>query len=70
MKKFTNIFIYPPHNFKLKFDGMITNFHLPKSTLLMLISAIIGREKVLDAYSIAINEKYKFFSFGDAMLII
>src|SRR3989344_1563202 len=63
MKKFTNIFIYPPHNFKLKFDGMITNFHLPKSTLLMLISAIIGREKVLDAYSIAINEKYKFFSF-------
>lgn len=66
----TNIFIYPPYNFKLKFDAMITNFHLPKSTLLMLISAIIGREKMLEAYTVAIQQKYRFFSFGDAMLII
>lgn len=70
VKKSTNIFIYPPYNFKLKFDAMITNFHLPKSTLLMLIAAIIGRENVLNAYSAAIKEKYRFFSFGDAMLIL
>ncbi len=70
VNKFTNIFIYPPYNFKLKFDAMITNFHLPKSTLLMLIAAIIGREKLFEAYFVAIKEKYRFFSFGDAMLII
>lgn len=69
-KKFTNIFIYPPYKFKLKFDAMITNFHLPKSTLLMLVSAIVGREKILEAYIVAIQQKYRFFSFGDAMLII
>lgn len=66
----TNIFIYPPYQFKLKFDALITNFHLPKSTLLMLVSAIAGKERILQAYKIAIQEKYRFFSFGDAMLIL
>lgn len=65
----TDIFIYPPYNFKA-IDGLITNFHLPKSTLIMLISAFAGREKVLAAYEEAVKEKYRFFSFGDAMLIL
>jgi S-adenosylmethionine:tRNA ribosyltransferase-isomerase len=65
----TNIFIYPGYPFKA-IDGMITNFHLPKSTLIMLISALAGRENVLRAYHIAVEEKYRFFSFGDAMMII
>ncbi|MCK4260920.1 MAG: tRNA preQ1(34) S-adenosylmethionine ribosyltransferase-isomerase QueA [Halanaerobiales bacterium] len=65
----TNIFIYPGYKFKA-IDGMITNFHLPKSTLIMMISALIGREKVMKAYQHAIEERYRFFSFGDAMLII
>lgn len=65
----TNIFIYPGYEFKA-IDGMITNFHLPKSTLIMLISALAGRENVLNAYKIAVEEKYRFFSFGDAMLIL
>lgn len=65
----TDIFIYPGYRFKV-IDGMITNFHLPKSTLLMMISALIGREKVMQAYQYAIEEKFRFFSFGDAMLII
>lgn len=65
----TNIFIYPGYRFKA-IDGMITNFHLPKSTLIMMISALIGREKVMRAYEHAIEERYRFFSFGDAMLII
>lgn len=65
----TSIFIYPGYEFKA-IDGMITNFHLPKSTLIMLISALAGREHVLHAYEIAVNEQYRFFSFGDAMLII
>ncbi len=65
----TDIFIYPGYNFKI-IDGLITNFHLPKSTLLMLVSALAGRERVLKAYSTAVEEKYRFFSFGDAMLII
>jgi S-adenosylmethionine:tRNA ribosyltransferase-isomerase len=64
----TNIFIYPGYEFKA-IDGMITNFHLPKSTLIMLISALAGREHVLHAYKLAVEEKYRFFSFGDAMLI-
>lgn len=64
----TNIFIYPGYEFK-GIDAMITNFHLPKSTLIMLISALAGREHVLRAYEIAVKEKYRFFSFGDAMLI-
>ena len=64
----TNIFIYPGYEFK-GIDAMITNFHLPKSTLIMLISALAGREHVLRAYEMAVKEKYRFFSFGDAMLI-
>ena len=65
----TNIFIYPGYTFKA-IDGMITNFHLPKSTLIMLVSALAGRENVLQAYNTAVSERYRFFSFGDAMLII
>jgi len=65
----TDIFIYPGYKFKA-IDSLITNFHLPQSTLLMLVSALAGRENILNAYNIAIKEKYRFFSFGDAMLII
>lgn len=65
---FTDIFIYPGYEFKA-IDGLITNFHLPKSTLIMLVSAFADKEKILNAYRIAIEEKYRFFSFGDAMLI-
>lgn len=65
----TNIFIYPGYEFRA-IDGMITNFHLPKSTLIMLVSALAGREHVLHAYETAVQEKYRFFSFGDAMLIL
>ncbi|BAM47169.1 tRNA preQ1(34) S-adenosylmethionine ribosyltransferase-isomerase QueA [Amphibacillus xylanus] len=65
----TSIFIYPPYQFKAV-DAMITNFHLPKSTLIMLISALAGREFILDAYHEAIKQEYRFFSFGDAMLIV
>lgn len=65
----TEIFIYPGYQFKV-LDGLITNFHLPESTLLMLVSALAGREKVLAAYQEAVKEKYRFFSFGDAMFII
>ena len=64
----TSIFIYPGYEFKC-LDALITNFHLPESTLIMLISALAGRENVLDAYEQAVNEKYRFFSFGDAMFI-
>ena len=65
----TEIFIYPGYEFKIV-DAMITNFHLPKSTLLMLISAFAGKEFVLSAYRQAVEEKYRFFSFGDAMLLV
>ncbi|MED3624457.1 tRNA preQ1(34) S-adenosylmethionine ribosyltransferase-isomerase QueA [Neobacillus thermocopriae] len=65
----TDIFIYPGYEF-MAIDGMITNFHLPKSTLIMLVSALAGRENVLNAYHIAVEQRYRFFSFGDAMLII
>ncbi len=65
----TEIFIYPGYRFRVP-DALITNFHLPESTLLMLVSALAGREHVLKAYEEAIREKYRFFSFGDAMLII
>ena len=65
----TEIFIYPGYEFKV-ISGLITNFHLPKSTLVMLVSALAGRENILNAYQIAVQEKYRFFSFGDAMLII
>lgn len=64
----TGIYIYPGYRFKIV-DGLITNFHLPESTLLMLVSAFAGREKVLDAYNTAVAEQYRFFSFGDAMYI-
>ncbi len=64
----TDIFIYPGYNFKIV-DCLITNFHLPESTLIMLVSALAGRENVLNAYKTAIDEKYRFFSFGDAMFI-
>ncbi len=65
----TSIFIYPGYKFKLM-DGLITNFHLPESTLVMLVSAFAGREHVLGAYEEAIKEKYRFFSFGDACLFV
>ena len=64
----TNIFIYPGFEFRLV-DAMITNFHLPKSSLLMLVSAFIGIEKMFQIYQYAIEEKYRFFSYGDAMLL-
>lgn len=66
--KWTDIFIYPGYQFKAM-DSLITNFHLPESTLVMLVSAFAGRENVLNAYKNAVNEKYRFFSFGDAMFI-
>jgi len=69
LSAWTDIFIYPPYNF-LGADAMITNFHLPKSTLLMLVSAMAGRENIFKAYKEAIKEKYRFYSYGDAMLII
>ena len=64
----TNIFIYPGYEFKA-IDQLITNFHLPKSTLVMLVSALAGKENILNAYNTAVKEKYRFFSFGDAMFI-
>ncbi|MGI6214032.1 MAG: tRNA preQ1(34) S-adenosylmethionine ribosyltransferase-isomerase QueA [Christensenellales bacterium] len=65
---YTDIFIYPPYDFKIA-DALITNFHLPESTLIMLVSAFAGREKVLELYRHAVEENYRFFSFGDAMFI-
>src|SRR5690606_34564964 len=65
----TDIFIYPGYRFKAM-DALITNFHLPESTLLMLVSAFAGRERILEAYRIAVEQRYRFFSFGDAMFII
>ena len=65
----TDIFIYPGYQFRV-LDGLITNFHLPESTLIMLVSALAGREQILRAYQIAVEERYRFFSFGDAMMII
>ena len=64
----TGIFIYPGYKFRCM-DGLITNFHLPESTLIMLVSALAGREFILEAYNKAVEEKYRFFSFGDAMFI-
>ena len=64
----TVIFIYPGYEFKMV-DSLITNFHLPKSTLLMLISALYNREDILRIYNMAVKEKYRFFSYGDAMFI-
>lgn len=65
----TDIFIYPPYKFKVV-DCLITNFHLPESTLIMLVSALCSREEILDAYKVAVDERYRFFSFGDAMMIL
>lgn len=65
----TDIFIYPGYEFKCM-DGLITNFHLPESTLIMLVSAFCGYENTMNAYRHAVAEKYRFFSFGDAMLIL
>lgn len=65
----TDIFIYPPYKFRA-IDGLITNFHLPQSTLIMLVSALIDRDSVMKAYEEAVKKKYRFFSFGDAMLIL
>ena len=64
----TDIFIYPPYKFKVV-DALITNFHLPESTLVMLVAAFTSREKILELYNLAVKEKYRFFSFGDAMFI-
>ena len=64
----TDIFIYPGYKFRI-LDCLITNFHLPESTLVMLVSALAGREQVLEAYETAVKERYRFFSFGDAMYI-
>lgn len=65
----TSIFIYPGYTFKCM-DGLITNFHLPESTLIMLVSAFAGYDKTMNAYNVAVKEKYRFFSFGDAMIIL
>ena len=65
----TDIFIYPGYKFKC-IDGLITNFHLPESTLIMLVSAFYGYEKTLKAYKTAVEDEYRFFSFGDSMIII
>ena len=69
VKANTDIFLYPPYKFKCV-DGLITNFHLPKSTLIMLVSCTCSREKILQIYQTAVSEKYRFFSFGDSMMII
>ena len=66
---FSELFIYPSYQFRSKIDAMITNFHLPKSTLLMLVSAFAGRERLMEAYKEAISHSYRFYSFGDAMLV-
>ncbi len=66
--KWTDIFIFPGYKFKAM-DALITNFHLPESTLVMLVSAFAGREHILNAYNEAVKERYRFFSFGDAMYI-
>ena len=65
----TEIFIYPGYHFKM-IDALITNFHLPESTLVMLVSALAGKENIMHAYEVAVQEKYRFFSFGDAMILI
>jgi len=64
----TDIFIYPGYKFKIV-DALITNFHLPKSSLIMLVSALAGKDFIMKAYETAVKEKYRFFSFGDAMFI-
>lgn len=65
----TEIFIYPPYKFKCV-DALITNFHLPESTLIMLVASMTGREEILNLYKTAVEERYRFFSFGDAMMVL
>jgi S-adenosylmethionine:tRNA ribosyltransferase-isomerase len=65
----TEIFLYPPYKMKCV-DGLITNFHLPESTLIMLVACLTGREEILSVYEYAVRNKYRFFSFGDACLIL
>ena len=65
----TNLYILPGYKFKLV-DAIITNFHLPRSTLIMMVSAFAGKKEILSAYELAVQEKYRFYSFGDAMLIL
>jgi S-adenosylmethionine:tRNA ribosyltransferase-isomerase len=65
----SSIFIYPPYSFRVV-DVMLTNFHLPQSTLIMMVSALAGREKIMKAYQEAIKQQYRFFSYGDCMLIL
>ena len=65
----TDIFIYPPYQFRV-IDGLLTNFHLPESTLIMLVSAFAGRELVMEAYREAVRERYRFYSYGDCMLLV
>lgn len=69
LSDWTEIFIYPPYQFKIV-DSLVTNFHLPKSTLIMLVSALAGRENVMNAYRQAIENKYRFYSYGDAMMVV
>jgi len=69
-KKESNLFLHPTYSFKTKIDGLITNFHLPKSTLILLVSAYYGRKNILRIYREAIKKKYRFYSFGDAMLLL
>jgi len=68
-KRWTNKFIFPPYEFNIA-DSMITNLHLPKSSLLIMVAAFGGTELIMDAYQEALKEKYRFFSYGDAMLIL
>jgi S-adenosylmethionine:tRNA ribosyltransferase-isomerase len=65
----TNLFIFPPYEFKIA-DALLTNFHLPKSSLLILVSAFGGQDLIEEAYAVAVKEKYRFYSYGDAMLVI
>jgi S-adenosylmethionine:tRNA ribosyltransferase-isomerase len=69
VKANTEIFIYPPYKFKCV-NSLITNFHLPMSTLIMLVSSLSSREKTLELYNLAVQERYRFFSFGDSMLVL
>jgi len=68
-KTFSSLFIYPSYRFRV-IDGLVTNFHLPKSTLIMLVSAFAGKDLLMRAYQEAVNQKYRFYSYGDAMLIL
>jgi|Deesub1362A_J573_1020465.scaffolds.fasta_scaffold00023_10 S-adenosylmethionine:tRNA ribosyltransferase-isomerase len=70
ISRWSDLFIYPPYSFKSRLNGLITNFHLPKSTNLMLVCAYAGHNRILNAYNIAIKEGYRFYSFGDSMLIL